>query len=441
MQLSSLNRSISPPPAKRQKNGDPSTPDKKSTFIRSSNNFTGSTPSLAALEAGQILIPNNHLSYITSRLHSLSRPSPSSFPRIPFSDFIGLYERNQSDEGRHFVIHQHDHPVSGVHYDLRLQFEKGSSVSWALPYGVPGNAGSRRGRRMGVETRVHCVWNHLIETASNATGSLLIWDTGEYEVLPRANPSRAAETDDELSDGDDLPSEAEDRRPEPLKLVEAFRSVSALSRNYYLLNRDRKQRHIRLRLRGMKLPKNYTINMRLPSANAQVTPKRPRFSRKRGRIARSDTKTPAEFSTDDENAHGVASGEEDGSGDDDAAGMASDGSGDEDEQIRTNNAYPGATNSIGSVHQRHWLITLDHLASGFVRNRKGTPGERWKRGTSLERGEQGALVEELGGWEPFYVRGRDEERSVVTGRLAKEIMDDEGVKNYAGRKMWRPILE
>lgn len=26
--------------------------------------------------------------------------------------------------------------------------------------------------------------NHLIETASASTGSLLIWDTGEYEMLP-----------------------------------------------------------------------------------------------------------------------------------------------------------------------------------------------------------------------------------------------------------------
>jgi hypothetical protein len=41
-----------------------------------------------------------------------------------------------------------------------------------------------------------------------------------------------------------------------------------------------------------------------------------------------------------------------------------------------------------------------------------------------------------GGFEPFIVRGREYERSVVTGRLAAEVEGDEGVEGYVGRAGW-----
>lgn len=66
--------------------------------------------------------------------------------------------------------------------------------------------------------------NHLIETASHSTGSLLIWDTGEYSVLPYRQPRY--ETDDELSNASD--SAVENKKPpssEPQKLHEAFQMV------------------------------------------------------------------------------------------------------------------------------------------------------------------------------------------------------------------------
>ena len=74
------------------------------------------------------------------------------------SAFKDLYERNQHKNGRHFVIHQHDHPVAGVHYDLRLQINETSSISWAIMYGLPGNCNSRRLNRNATETRVHNIW-------------------------------------------------------------------------------------------------------------------------------------------------------------------------------------------------------------------------------------------------------------------------------------------
>lgn len=94
---------------------------------------------------------------------------------------------------------------------------------------------------------------------------------------------------------------------------------------------------------------------------------------------------------------------------------------DEGEEMRIDNAYPGSYNTIGSIHQRHWFITLDRTLSGF-RKEKGT-------------------VCWTGDWEPFYVLGREHERSVVTGRLADEVMADDGVQKFMGRKMWRPITE
>lgn len=108
----------------------------------------------------------------------------------------------------------------------------------------------------------------------------------------------------------------------------------------------------------------------------------------------------------------------------------------EDEEVRRTNAYPGATNSIGSVHQRRWYLSMDRYASGFrpQRREEGSKGDRreWVR-----RWEEGKLL----GFEPFFVMGREVERSVFTGRTADEVMADEGVSSFVGRKGWRPVTE
>lgn len=250
---------------------------------------------------------------------------------------------------------------------------------------------------MGIETRVHNLWNNLIESASHATGSLLIWDTGEYEVLPRPK-KRQKTTDDEMSE-DEYPMQSKSQSE---KLFEAFQT-----------------RHIHLRLHGTRLPRNYTVALRLPSHNDRASqPQKP--ERKRRRIVKptkplasdSDSETNENVdvpANDDDNKENIDVAE---------AAMASE---DEGEVMRINNAYPGATNTIGSVHQRHWFITLDRTLSGF-RKEKGS--SRW-----------------IGDWECFHVLGRDHERSIVTGRLADEVMADDGVEKFVGRKMWRPIVE
>lgn len=68
--------------------------------------------------------------------------------------------------------------------------------------------------------------NHLIETASAKTGSLIIWDTGEYEILPYEETQSLPETDDSRSidsDGPELPAEAISHSQ---RLKEAFKNVS-----------------------------------------------------------------------------------------------------------------------------------------------------------------------------------------------------------------------
>lgn len=68
--------------------------------------------------------------------------------------------------------------------------------------------------------------NHLIETASAATGSLLIWDTGEYEMLPYRE-NMAQMTDEELSGDSDGDNIASPDLSDSEKLHAAFRNVGS----------------------------------------------------------------------------------------------------------------------------------------------------------------------------------------------------------------------
>jgi hypothetical protein len=113
---------------------------------------------------------------------------------------------------------------------------------------------------------------------------------------------------------------------------------------------------------------------------------------------------------------------------------------DEDEKTRLTNAYPGATNSIGSIHQRRWFITLDRANSGFEPRTTGPPGDR-KKTWVRKRNEDEDDPEALLGFDPFYVRGPEVERSVVTGRTGYEVLEDEGVEGFVPRRGWRPVLQ
>ena len=105
----------------------------------------------------------------------------------------------------------------------------------------------------------------------------------------------------------------------------------------------------------------------------------------------------------------------------------------EEEQIRFTNAYPGATNSIGSIHQRRWFLSMDRRASGFEAVTGEDGVKRWVRVEDDVGGEEES--------EGFVVRGRDLERSVLTGRNADDVLQDEGVEGFVGRRGWKAIVE
>lgn len=165
--------------------------------------------------------------------------------------------------------------------------------------------------------------------------------------------------------------------------------------------------------------------MWLPSANDRKgEPQRPKRKRRRqdpnvaAKHATSSDSEPGGGAADPPSHHNMEVEDDN----DEGAGVTSDEK--EDATIRANNAYPGALNTIGSVHQRNWMLTLDRRNSGFRKERSEPNAGRW-----------------IGAWEPFFVRGRDHEKSVVTGRDADAVMKDAGVERFVGRKMWRPILK
>jgi hypothetical protein len=250
---------------------------------------------------------------------------------------------------------------------------------------------------------------------------MLIWDTGEYSVLPyRGSPidSGAESGGDEASNATVTDSE---------KLHHAFQ-----------------QRKIRLRLHGTRLPQGYTLAIRADKDHFPTEqPRKPARTRRRkdpksAHGQKKESSSSEDSDTDQpqlgrrviESLHRSASPPTKAEIGNEDAHAASE----ESETIRLTNAYTGATNDINSVHQRKWYLSMDRNSSGFFPVRDNRTGlKTWTRKT----GPGGKLY----GFEKFWVMGRDVERSVVTGRLAKDIMEDEGVEDYVPRGRWRPVTE
>ncbi|PTB77965.1 hypothetical protein M440DRAFT_1400906 [Trichoderma longibrachiatum ATCC 18648] len=437
-----------------------------------------SSTSTAQIEAGAVQI-SDHLARFTSSLSTHLRPTSADVPRLPIARYARLYESCAgSPGGAHFVVHQHDHPVAGTHYDLRLQINETSSVSWAVMYGLPGDANSSRLSRNATETRIHCLWNHLVETASPDTGSLIIWDTGTYSVLPRR--SKHVPPDDPSSPPAEAspPSSPQQQQSHPHPLHPVHPQETAQS----LLHAAFQTRKIRLRLHGAKLPDPYVINLRLTKSEDAAGRSRGLRTRavgtrrRRGRTARVRPREP-ETSSDSSSS----SDEDDNNGqkrDDDldliegeniqepsrhpanqgAPSVSEEHLEQQDAQVRLTNAYHGASNTIGSVYQRKWYLSLDRRASGFTEKRRHGSRSLWEPPpppaaaaaasspsstppTTDDGPSSGSEPESCRLSYPFYVRGPQFERSVVTGRLAEDVLRDEGVTGFVPRKGWMPVLE
>ncbi|KAI1919085.1 hypothetical protein LOZ12_002004 [Ophidiomyces ophidiicola] len=429
-----MNRQRPPPASLRAPVSPPRKKQRQGTNSESGNQRnTEPELSLAAVEAGRLDV-DDPLRVLSSRLLAVTRHQFSLAPRLSHPEWVGLYMRNKHPQGRHFVIHQHDHPIAGPHYDLRLQFSESSSLSFAIMYGLPGNPNSRRMNRNATETRVHNIWSHLIETASINTGSLIIWDTGEYSILPYYQHEEPAETHSSASDAGDASVSCE-----AVNMCDSDRLKHAF-----------RKRKIRLRLHGARLPPNYTVTLRLTANNnTHKQPKMPKVRRgkRQGKmpaervtpISRSPSSSPirdaaVEIATPDGTGGDLS---DRGLSHQDTHNEFASYSDDEDERVRVNNAYPGAVNSISSIHQRRWFLSLDRVNSGFKRHfDSSTSKYTWVR-QSVEAPNQPSR---LLGFEPFFVQGPDVERSVVTGRLGSEVFRDEGVDKFTGRRGWRPVL-
>lgn len=192
------------------------------------------------------------------------------------------------------------------------------------------------------------------------------------------------------------------------------------------------------------MPKDYTISLRLSTEDDNAARAKPITQKRRRRrtIASfikktrtpSTSRSPSPDGSRDRPPNSVSINGD--NHDDDVINGAhsaseSESELDADARTRLTNAYPGAVNSIGSIHQRRWFITLDRTNSGFFRDGKS---KTWKRKPPSSP-DQDAL-----GFEPFYVRGPEFERSVVTGRTGNDVLNDENVEGFTPRRGWRPVL-
>ncbi|KAL7939655.1 DNA polymerase ligase domain-containing protein [Trichoderma chlorosporum] len=421
----------------------PHPPSPRTSTASTSGRPTAGTT--ADIESGAVAI-SDHLARFTSTLSSHLRPTSAGAPRLSVARYSQLYQSCRgSPRGAHFVVHQHDHPVAGPHYDLRLQINETSSVSWAVMYGLPGDANSSRQSRNATETRIHCLWNHLVETASPETGSLLIWDTGTYSILPRS--SKHAPLRDPSSPPASHQSASASASPSPSQTAQS------------LLHAAFQDRKIRLRLHGAKLPDPYVINLRLTTSEdaagrSRGLQRRRAAGRRRGRTARvqpqeretspSSSSSSSSSESCDDDAHDLDKDEPIGKLQPEITGEPS-LSEQQDAQVRLTNAYLGASNTIGSIHQRRWYLSLDRRACGFTEKRRRGRSSLWEHPPA----ESPAIAEGLPGSEPepsrlsfpFYVRGPQFERSVVTGRRGEDVLRDEGVTTFVPRKGWTPVMK
>lgn len=250
---------------------------------------------------------------------------------------------------------------------------------------------------------------------------MLVWDAGVYEVLPRRR-GEGPERDPGSAEGSQSSGWEEVQKGEGRGEDGGGGGWEGVSENSKLVEAFGR-RKIRIRLHGARLPDGYTLDMFVAPGSRHLHERRATVRRNKKRIVKV-METSSEGENESDAAIPVADAVD--------AEWVLEWEREEVEksEMRRVNAYPGAENTVGSLYQRKWFMCLDREGSGFSKaERDGI----WKR----REGRGGALE----GFEPFYVKGVEEERSVVTGMKAEHVMREEGVIGFVRRKGWRAILD
>lgn len=264
----------------------------------------------------------------------------------------------------------------------------------------------------------------------------MIWDTGTYSILPRRSKYAPA-LDPESGSSDD----------------ETDSSLSSPTTQQQLLHAAFQTRKIKIRLHGTKLPDPYVIYMRLTKtedaagrAKATRAKKPARRRRRPGKSVETKAQETSASETDEREVSDAdivpATHSQLLQQDATVSALEKELRELEDDEVRRTNAYKGATNSIGSIHQRKWYLSLERDLSGFMPKKSDSNRTIWHPKTSAA-GETGERIESNTHAHlsyPFYVRGRDSERSVITGRLGADILRDEGVDGFVPRMGWKPVV-
>lgn len=195
-----------------------------------------------------------------------------------------------------------------------------------------------------------------------------------------------------------------------------------------MLHEAFQNRTIRIRLYGFRLPDPYVLNLRLTKPeDAAGRARKPKTRR------RCVQETLLETGDDDEGSgrEDVPASNEKTLGYQGLSAMEREIRELEDDQVRRTNAYPGAPNAVGSIHQPRRYLSLGRSACGFIKTQSTSRSTRQPAPDVHHAGGRKARDQSSGQLSyPFYICGVDHERSNVTGRRGVDPLNDEGVRDF-----------